>query len=187
MKGYAEANDILNSQAVRMVSGRNQAYFLGLAFDKAAGRFGTASKTACDLAGRASAEGAQKLTALSYRLRALACLVRTCRNMAQFQTLLDDALAEVGEEGPQEKPWILEGYGDRQKMYDVVRAEVDNTQDLIDVIEQSPVPVLEMADDPAEEDTFTFGPDLVEQLRRKMRITIEHWLDFNRLYARPNR
>ena len=44
-----------------------------------------------------------------------------------------------------------------------------------------------VAADPAEEDTFTFGPDLVDQLRRKIRTTMEHWLDFDRLYPRPNR
>ena len=183
----AEADDILNSQAVRMVSGRNHAYFVANAFDGAAAQFCAASDTALSLAEKATAPGAEKLRALAPRLRALACLVRTCSNMVQFQTLLDDALAQVGEGGPVEKPWILEGYGDRQKMYDVVRAEVDNAQDLIDVIEGSPVPVIEMADDPAEEDTFTFGPDLVDQIRHKIRITMAHWLDFDRLYPRPNR
>jgi len=183
----AKADDILNSQAVRMVSGRNQAYFVANAFDGVAAQFCAASDTALSLAENATASGAEKLRALGPRLRALACLARTCSNMVQFQTLLDDALATVGEEGPVEKPWILEGYGDRQKMYDVVRAEVDNAQDLINVIEGSPVPVIETADDPAEEDTFTFGPYLIDQLRRKIRITMEHWLDFDRLYPRPNR
>ena len=183
----AEADDILNSQGVRMVSGRNQAYFVANTFDGAAAQFCAAADRALSLAENATASGAEKLRALGPRLRALACVVRTCSNMVQFQTLLDDALAQVGEEGPVEKPWILEGYGDRQQIYDVVRAEVDNAQDLIDVIEGSPVPVIEMADDPAEEDTFTFGPDLVDQIRHKIRITMAHWLDFDRLYPRPNR
>jgi len=183
----AEADDILNSQAVRMVNGRNQAYFVANAFDGAAAGFCAASDRALSLAEKAPAPGAEKLRILSPRLRALACLARTCSNMVQFQTLLDDARAEVGEEGPVEKPWILDGYGDRQKMYDVVRAEVDNAQDLIDVIESSPVPVIDTADDPAEEDTFALGPDLVDQIRHKIRTTMEHWLDFDRLYPRPNR
>jgi len=183
----AEADDILNSQAVRVVSGRNQAYFVANAFDGAAAQFCAAADRALSLAENATASGAEKLRALGPRLRALACLVRTCSNMVQFQTLLDDARAEVGEEGPPEKPWILDGYGDRQKIYDIVRAEVDNAQDLIDVIEGSRVPVIETADDPAEEDTFTFGPDLVDQIRHKIRTTMAHWLDFDRLYPRPNR
>jgi hypothetical protein len=33
------------------------------------------------------------------------------------------------------------------------------------------VPLLDMASTPQEEDVFTFGPDLVEQLRRKIEIT----------------
>jgi len=183
----AEADDLLDNQAVRWVNCRNQAYFIEGTFNGAAAQFCAAAATALSLAERASPDGAEKLRALSYRLRALACLVRTYSNMVQFQTLLDDALAVAGEEGPVEKPWILDGYGDRQKMYDVVRAEVDNAQDLIDVIEASPGLVIPTADDPAEEDIFTFGPDLVDQIRHKIRITMEHWLDFDRLYPRPNR
>ena len=183
----AEADDILNTQGIRQVTSRSQAFFVGQTLDGAAGQFSAAARIAVELASKASEEAARMLTALDYRLRTLACLARTFRNVVQFQTLLDESLAELGEEGPREKPWLFEGYGNRQKMYDVVRAEVDNTQALIDLIEESPVPVLITADDPAEEDPFTLGPALLEQLRAKIRITIKHWRDFERIYPRPNR
>ena len=59
---------------------------------------------------------------------------------------------------------------------------------LVEVLELKHAPVaITYTDDPAEEDTFTLGPDLVDQIRHKIRTTMSHWLGFDRLYPRPNR
>jgi len=67
-----------------------------------------------------------------------------------------------------------------------MRAEIDNTQDLIDLLETSTDQVLVLAEKAEDEDTFMLGPALKDQLRRKIRIMLDHWLDLNLLLRRPN-
>ena len=67
-----------------------------------------------------------------------------------------------------------------------MRAEIDNTQNLIDLLESSKHPVLVLAEKAEDEDTFQLSPVLPDQLRRKIQIMLDHWLDVNLLLRRPN-
>jgi hypothetical protein len=66
-----------------------------------------------------------------------------------------------------------------------MRAELDNTQALIDLLESTQEEVFVMAEREEEEDIFLLSPKLAEQLKRKMKIMMDHWLDVDLLLKRP--
>ena len=58
-----------------------------------------------------------------------------------------------------------------------MRDELDNTQKLIDLLENGGMDLINHANDQKIEDTFLLGSDLIEQLKQKRKIMLDHWLD----------
>jgi len=58
-----------------------------------------------------------------------------------------------------------------------MRDELDNTQELIDLLENGGMDLINHANDQKREDTFLLGSDLIEQLKQKRKIMLDHWLD----------
>jgi len=116
-------------------------------------------------------------------LDALRCFYRNCHNVIDFGLLMEKAQ-------PREGMWELgvrpEGDPERERVYGIVRAELDNTQRLIRLLEQGPDDLVVKAERPEDEDTFLLGPDLIEQLQKKRRITLAHWRDFDRIFLPPH-
>lgn len=146
----------------------------------------SAARQAQALAERApEAAGQEEMVALDYRLRALACLFLTCRNFIQYE----EALAQMGPED-QEVVWrdhtgtyaINRG---GVELRTIARAEVDNAYELARLVEEAPRPVVALVSDPAEEDSYVFGPALAAQLRRKAEIMLDRWEDYNEFYPAP--
>jgi len=52
------------------------------------------------------------------------------------------------------------------------------------LLETSRVPLVQTAPTKEEEDIFTLGPDLIDQLKKKVAITLKHQLEVHRLYHR---
>ena len=87
--------------------------------------------------------------------------------------------------------WVLgekpEGAPERSRVYEIVRTELDNTLELIGLVEgEGAEEVIVTAPTPAEEDTFTLSPDLAEQLRKKRAIMLAHWRDFDQFFLPPH-
>jgi hypothetical protein len=109
------------------------------------------------------------------RLQGLECLVRNFNNVIQFQVQMD--LAKDGGRI---------NSGDHVLVANIMRNEVDNTRELIRLLETSGQPLITLAATAKDEDTFTMSPDLVGQLEKKIAIMLKHWRDPERLYlARP--
>jgi len=91
---------------------------------------------------------------------------------------------------PRDGMWELgerhEGDPQRAQVYRILRDELDNTLDLIDLLGEGAEDVLVMARNPEDEDTFLLGPGLVDQLSRKREIMLAHWADFDRLFLPPH-
>ena len=66
-----------------------------------------------------------------------------------------------------------------------MRDELDNTQDLIDLLEDGGMAFICHADDPKYEDTFLLSPDLIEQLKKKRKIMLDHWTDIEDYMTMP--
>jgi len=66
-----------------------------------------------------------------------------------------------------------------------MRDELDNTDQLIKLLESGGIKQLTLAKTAADEDCFFIGPDLIDQLKKKRRIMRNHWLDAERYMASP--
>ncbi len=129
-------------------------------------------------------EGALMLRLFSARLGAAACLVRTARNTIMYQYALDTA------DQPMFGPNAMD-YDDNI-MYDqralvmrkIAREEADNVAELIGIIEENEREgvIVEHAQKASEESVFLLGPDLVGDLRKKLKIMMSHWHDYELLY-----
>ena len=84
-----------------------------------------------------------------------------------------------------EKIGSLTGDPDLLLMYEFMRDELDNTTELLQVLEQTGLDIICHSETGEEEDTFKLGPDLIEQLKKKMKIMRDHWLDAQSRMASP--
>lgn len=124
-----------------------------------------------------------ELGLLDRRLRAFEALLENARNGLEFQYLLD-----VTRKGQRQRPIEfqrdLTDIAEWRRIKEVARREVDNTLLLIELLTAPPAggPILDIAHPPARENIRQLGPDLVEQLRRKVKIMMAHWEDYERLF-----
>jgi hypothetical protein len=70
---------------------------------------------------------------------------------------------------------------------EIQRAELDNTNELIGVMESGGPALLAHAADARHEDTFVLGPDVAGALRRKAALMRVHWLDVQQFLASPHK
>jgi hypothetical protein len=120
-----------------------------------------------------------------YRLQAVDLLCNNAQNALYYQARLDQAKA--GKTEPDPKPLIgTPSAFERSEMLETARREIDNTALLIELLESNDQVILDIAPSKDLEDIRRLGPDLVKQLKTKLRIMNEHWIDYNRLFTTPN-
>ena len=71
-------------------------------------------------------------------------------------------------------------------MLETARSEIDNSAVLIGILESTKEPVLDLAKKKEEEDIRMLGPDIVQQLHKKINIMNTHWEDYKRIFTTPN-
>ena len=128
--------------------------------------------------------GARPASLTARALRVLRCVFRNCRHTLDFGLLLDRARPRTDEGITSE--FIPKGDEDGDRVHQLVRAEIDNTAEILRLIGDNSERLIITVDKPEDEDTFLLGPDLPNQLRKRMHLMIERWDDFRRLYAPPN-
>ncbi len=69
---------------------------------------------------------------------------------------------------------------------ETARGEIDNTALLINLLESTQEEIIDKSPFKEMEDIRRFGPDLTDQLRLKLKIMNEHWLNYNRIFTVPN-
>jgi hypothetical protein len=92
--------------------------------------------------------------------------------------------------GPHVPPKVASMTGDEDLLliHEYMRDELDNTADLIDLVENGGQGRLVLARRPGDvEDTFMLGRDLVDQLHRKLAIMRRHWKDASACLATPHK
>ena len=107
---------------------------------------------------------------VTWRIRGLRALIVNIKNLLQFTGLHDKLRA--GEKFDKET---------RTFFGQVMRAELDNCDEMIEVLEKGPANVLPLAETKEAEHTFQFGPDLADQLRLKKKQMVAHWHDLDDL------
>jgi hypothetical protein len=120
-------------------------------------------------------------------LRIYCCLLQSAINFNDAQVIRDrnaDKLSQVQPRPPKVASWT--GDPDYIPFNEIMRNELDNAQELIDLLlADGGMDLMCHATNPAEEDTFLFGPDIVDQLKQKRLIMRRHWLDIQNHLATP--
>jgi hypothetical protein len=175
-----EAADLMNLQGFEMINGFSGSLLASNLFNQAIRYLESAVKDLAELREKVSDKSA--VDALKLRLRVLSCFYRNARNVIQYQDILDRT--DYEHPPKEENIYPMDGNQKLREIQNVTRAEIDNTNELVGLLESAKVPLVEVAPSAAEEDIFLIGPNIVEQLRKKVEIMLRHQLDVYRLFRR---
>ena len=182
--GEEVAADMMDLQGMRLVGGHSAAYIVSNILSES---ISDLEKAVCKVDRISAAmSGVKKgeFEVFSMRLRVLLCIYKNARNAIKFQDLMDRT---DKENLPVEYPYKrVKGDQKFHEVINVVRAEIDNTTELIRLIEECPMPVVWTAKTPEEEDIMQFSSDLIPQLKKKINIMLAHQMDFDKFYVRNN-
>lgn len=127
------------------------------------------------LENRASLEMSEHFALQAKRLGALVCLVTNVKNTIEYQHEMQRVRATQtdyylpGNLGPSpvsKRPIPLRN---------IARAEIDNINELVALLESTDAPLIELSATPDEEDHLCYGSDLAEQLRKKVNTMLALW------------
>ena len=178
------ANDLMDIQGLTFIRGFSGTFLATQSLEKAARHLARAVELAQTIGQGCTGDYAKRLSDMAVRLQAAICVVRNAIHTAKFQEILDSA--------DREHPPILEGRwptpGDKRMvdLQNLIRAEVDNTQQLISLLRGREREVLQLAPTKEEEDIFVIGPDIVELLEKKIQIMFKHYLESQELFETGN-
>ena len=178
----AQADDLLNLQCTTFIRG----YYAIFLATKALGRAIDCNRQAIAiLTHLAGQTGGEDWALLADRLRLLNCFYTTAIHAMRFQDIVDNTdpnqAAEISPRWPIDaEPRLLD--------YEAItRAEIDNTLEIIRLIDGRVREMLITAPTPELEDIFMFSPDLVAQLHKKIGIMLDHQLDGKRVFVTHNK
>lgn len=109
--------------------------------------------------------------------------LHTVDNAISYQAQLDRAKEKPRFDG--DPAWEAQtriGW-DHQMLMETARGEIDNMATLIELLGDRPGDFLVLAPTPQEEDIRLLGPDLADQVRRKLKIMNAHWEDYEKLFS----
>ena len=145
------------------------------AFEAAAGAFERA-------ASKASGSAERDLATAARAARLMASIWTTVRNWIEFGVLRAQGRERAADDPTRLSPHDREDAETyRRRLFAILRSEYDNTLAFQRQLGADPEGVVTRAATPAEEDTFTLGPDLQAQVTRKRQIMLAHWQDMARL------
>jgi hypothetical protein len=125
---------------------------------------------------------------LGLSLRMYASIMRSIGNFHAMQHIRDrNAELLAGEPRVHPKLGTRSGDSDNLLIQEFMRDELDNVGELVDLLENGGMEWFITALDAEEEDTFILGPDVLDQLRRKMTIMRRHWCDAEEYLAPPHK
>ncbi len=174
--GYVLGKGVFNGEAVTWMARwcLQEVYDTLKGAERAAHAIGQAAAT--------PAEGRKRLELLAARIGVYACLVANARNVIMYQYAVDTA--GQPQYGPNPMDYDDNMINDQRALTfrKLARAELDNTYDLIDLLEKTDGKVIEHAQVPEEESVFMLDTDLAGALRHKAEVMLNHWQDYERLY-----
>mgnify|MGYP001577895380 CR=1 FL=1 len=179
-----EANDLMNLQGFTPIKGYSGGLLASQTLNEVLNRLDRAARGLATVAAATDRPAAAtELRAMEQRVRCLAVLYRTARHAVQYQAILDQT--DYRQPLVERTIYPLEGDQRLRELQRITRAEIDNTQELIRLLENSGgTRLLVVATKESDEDIFLLSPQLVPQLRKKIEIMLRHELDSHRLYER---
>ncbi len=123
---------------------------------------------------------------MAVALRIYSSVVRSCGNFNDAQIIRNRNQEVLA--GPVHRPNKIPTWTGDQDLLDfnkIMRDELDNTNELIAMLEKGGMDLINHAEDLQLEDTFLLGPDLIENLKQKRKIMLNHWLDIEDYMTSP--
>lgn len=115
------------------------------------------------------------------RLQVFSILVDNARDALEYQYLLD--FMKGGRLlRPIEFQEHLTDITEWRQIKDIARREMDNSIVLANLIESTKEVLIDTTKTSAEENIRVLGPDLADQMRRRVKIMVRHWEDYERLF-----
>jgi hypothetical protein len=105
--------------------------------------------------------------------------------MVAYQAHLDRLKQLGGKPDPNPVLGVQSDWA-RTDMMDLARKEIDNMVRLRQLILSTPEPILDTAPTPEDETIMRLGPNIADQIKRKIDIMNAHWRDYDRLFTVPN-
>lgn len=185
-----DAENLLDLQGHRWLSGYGGAVLSNMAIsrgalplaEKALAVFSKAQGWAVDERAR------RYLEDQAWKVSMYICIMKNARNAIEFQSILDrtDHSAVPCDSSP-----AIDEQGDLRlhKLNLIVRAEIDNSLKMIEILEKAKDPVFDFAASDAEETIMRLGPKetVIRSLRRRIATMEAHRRDFLRLYRSYNK
>jgi hypothetical protein len=183
-----QADDLANLQADRIYSGWSGKYFMSILMQSVRGSIDQARiAIAGILKSNISSEKKNEFNLLDLRLQALTLMCNNAENAISYQAQLDIGKARAVKCEPEPAPDVDFPSGlDRNMILETARNEIDNTAMILKLLESTSEAIFDLAPTKELEDIRRLGPDFKNQLKQKLRIMNEHWLDYNRIYTPPN-
>ena len=185
-KGEEQAGNLADIQAMRMYEGYGARLLFQRVIETVVPNVEGARQRI--LALRDAAPGAApraRWELLARRLEAAVCLLHSADHMVAYQAQLD-RVKSLGVK-PEPNPVLgTQSSWDRTDLMALAREEIDNTAHLQRLLQSTPEPILDLAAQPEDETIMRLGPALPAQLKRKIDLMNAHWLDYDRLFTRPN-
>ncbi len=128
------------------------------------------------------------LFGLGTATRVFVACTRSAYNFYFAQLIRDRHKAELARENyvpPKEASWT--GEGGILAFNELMRDEFDNANELIRLFEERGLDQIGHAEDAKHQDTFLLGPDVVGDLKKKVKIMRAHGLDVERFLAPPHK
>ena len=182
-----DADNLLDLQANRWLSGLGGFNLYRMIHKEATPQINEAIRKISLLIEHATDEEARKyLVSQTAKLKVWKCIMDNALNVISFQFYLDEA---DYNNPPKDWTYVISDQGNVRfyKLTEIVRQEIDNSLELIDILQKAEQPLIAQAASKEFENVMLLGPDLVDQLKKKINIMEDHRRDFERLYKSYNK
>jgi len=178
-----EAADLMNLQGFEMINGYSGSLLATWTLNGSIRNIESTIEDVEQIIGRLDNENKIKeLELLKLRLKTLNCFYRNAKHTIQYQDILDRT--DYENLPTEQNIYPMDGDQLLREIQIVTRNEIDNTNELISLLESTKIPLVKTASTLEEEDVFNIGPNIIEQLKKKIDIMLKHQLEVNRLYKR---
>jgi len=179
------ANDLLDIQNSSFIRGYSGVFLASATLRKAISLFDEASSIISKIICKSPDQVQIKLKLAADRLELLSCFMKNAMNAIKFQHIIDTTDYERDPEISPE--WPLDAEKNLLLFEEITRAEIDNTNHIINLIKGRENTMMSIAPSHALEDIFLLSPKLVSQLKTKTETMLNHMLDGKRLYVTHNK
>jgi len=181
-----QAEDLVDVQAMMMYKGWGAKMLFQHIIETTVPDIRSAQNAALRIAGKAKDDRQRHEWELhAKRFEAVICLLISADDMVTYQAHLD-RVRERKTEPEYDPPLGVQSDWARTDMMETARREIDNTVHLMQLIRECDEPIIDMAPTPEEEYVMRLGPNLLAQLQRKIDTMNAHWVDYDRIFTKPN-